>query len=597
MATADDLLNVERGELGYSRWNDPEQGTKYGRWYAELTGDSYFGESGVPYCAMFQSWCLAQVSVPAAGMPGAYCPSILSAARNAGALVYNEDAQPGDLLLFDWGGDGNPDHIGCCEVNHPDGSYMETIEGNTNNGVVARRTRSYGNIIGVIRPQFDGGSTPVTPSDPDGQISEDGYPGALTITKAQTQAGTLVDGCVSDQPAWICSQPGIMTTGAWHNGSCTYGSDLVRAIQAVLGVTQDGFFGLDTWHALEDRYGFDHDSVVSSPSNTMAKWQHELNEHSFFGSQNNPTPSPAPDTNVTTGDCQNGIDIASYQSGIDLSVVPCDFVIVKASQGTGYVNPDFDRAFTQGVSCGKHMGIYHYAGGQDARSEASHFISTIRSCGAYNGSNAILVLDWEGEQNGVFGSGSDADWVWAFRDEVHSQTGIWIFVYASKSVMGTFGLGAQDLWVAQYASMNEVDGYQSSPWNEGAYDCAIRQYTSEGRLDGWGAGLDLNKSYMDAATWEARAKGESVPTPTTGADFESEVRGVMSGQYGNGDDRRNALGADYDAVQAEVNHRLTASVDDLANEVIAGRYGNGDDRKAALGSRYEEVQARVNELA
>jgi hypothetical protein len=107
-----------------------------------MTGDSYYGESGVPYCAMFQSWCLAQAGVTAAGMPGAYCPSILSAARSAGALVYNEDAQPGDLLLFDWGGDGTPDHIGCCEVNHPSGSYMETIEGNTNNGCVIRPTYS-----------------------------------------------------------------------------------------------------------------------------------------------------------------------------------------------------------------------------------------------------------------------------------------------------------------------------------------------------------------------------------------------------------------------------------------------------------------------
>ena len=28
----------------------------------------------------------------------------------------------------------------------------------------------------------------------------------------------------------------------------------------------------------------------------------------------------------------NGIDIASYQTGIDLGVVPCDFVIVKATE-------------------------------------------------------------------------------------------------------------------------------------------------------------------------------------------------------------------------------------------------------------------------
>ncbi|HEN8406644.1 TPA: endolysin, partial [Enterococcus faecium] len=41
----------------------------------------------------------------------------------------------------------------------------------------------------------------------------------------------------------------------------------------------------------------------------------------------------------------NGIDISSHQTGIDLSKVPCDFVNIKATGGTGYVNPDCDRAF------------------------------------------------------------------------------------------------------------------------------------------------------------------------------------------------------------------------------------------------------------
>lgn len=35
----------------------------------------------------------------------------------------------------------------------------------------------------------------------------------------------------------------------------------------------------------------------------------------------------------------NGIDISNWQSGINLAVVPCDFVVIKATEGTGYVNP------------------------------------------------------------------------------------------------------------------------------------------------------------------------------------------------------------------------------------------------------------------
>lgn len=39
-----------------------------------------------------------------------------------------------------------------------------------------------------------------------------------------------------------------------------------------------------------------------------------------------------------------------------------------------------------------------------------------------------------------------------------------------------------------------------------------------------------------------------------------------------------------------------ASIDKMAQAVIAGRYGNGNDRRVALGDKYEAVQKRVNEL-
>lgn len=38
------------------------------------------------------------------------------------------------------------------------------------------------------------------------------------------------------------------------------------------------------------------------------------------------------------------------------------------------------------------------------------------------------------------------------------------------------------------------------------------------------------------------------------------------------------------------------NIDELAREVIDGKYGNGEDRKKALGPLYNEVQARVNEI-
>ena len=61
--SAADVIRIAAAEVGYSRWSDPEQGTKYGRWYAEKTGSGYYGTNGVPYCAMFVSWVMALLRV------------------------------------------------------------------------------------------------------------------------------------------------------------------------------------------------------------------------------------------------------------------------------------------------------------------------------------------------------------------------------------------------------------------------------------------------------------------------------------------------------------------------------------------------------
>lgn len=40
----------------------------------------------------------------------------------------------------------------------------------------------------------------------------------------------------------------------------------------------------------------------------------------------------------------------------------------------------------------------------------------------------------------------------------------------------------------------------------------------------------------------------------------------------------------------------TTELRDLAKDVIAGKFGNGDERRAALGSKYDSVQAIVNDM-
>lgn len=209
----------------------------------------------------------------------------------------------------------------------------------------------------------------------------------------------------------------------------------------------------------------------------------------------------------------NGIDISRWNP-IDLSKVPCDFVIVKATQGTSYVSPRYKEQITQANSLGKLLGIYHYAGGGGAIAEAEHFINVVKD---YIG-KAILVLDWEGDQNPNFASPAYA---MAWLDYVKEKSGITPFIYMSKSVCRQYAKqwnNSYPLWCAQYKNQHPT-GYQDNPWTDskgfGPWDgCKILQYSSKGSLPGYNGNLDLDKSYMDGSEWLRWASGDLLPEPS-----------------------------------------------------------------------------------
>lgn len=226
----------------------------------------------------------------------------------------------------------------------------------------------------------------------------------------------------------------------------------------------------------------------------------------------------------------NGIDISSWQSGIDLSVVPCDFVICKATGGVGYVNPDCDRAYQQAKSLGKKLGVYHFAREDSCPgssiAEADFFVDNIQG---YIG-EAILVLDWEGSAVDL-GVGWAKEWL----DRVQERTGVKPLLYTYNNSVNTYDWtpvvnADYGLWNAGYFNYGTPMGYTpdapliggTGPW-PGA---AMYQYTSEGRLSGWNGNLDLNVFYGDANAWDAYAnpKKEEDMTP----DQESKLNEIFN---------------------------------------------------------------------
>lgn len=297
----------------------------------------------------------------------------------------------------------------------------------------------------------------------------------------------------------------------------------------------------------------------------------------------------------------NGIDIASYQAGLNAGTIDADFVIVKATQGTSYVNPYCDKHYQQAKAAGKLLGVYHYAGGGDPKAEADYFLSNIQGYIK----EAILCLDWESADNARWGN-SDAEWVKTWCDYVYDKTGVRPIVYVQASAISRLsGIGDYGLWVAQYAN-NEPTGYQEHPWNEDAYTCAIRQYTSSGRLAGYNGNLDLDIAYMDATAWHkyANPSGDYKPAEPVRKSNEQIAEEVIAGAWGNGEDRKSRItqaGYDYNAIQEIVNKKtqpVRKSNDEIASEVIAGKWGDGNDRKNRLeqaGYDYNAIQNIVNQ--
>lgn len=303
----------------------------------------------------------------------------------------------------------------------------------------------------------------------------------------------------------------------------------------------------------------------------------------------------------------NGIDISAWQgdAGIDLSKIAYDFCIVKATEGTDYKNRYFTSHCDAVLKKKKLLGAYHYANGGDPQKEADYFLVY---CKKYIG-KAVLVLDWEAKNNPQFGK-NDLEWCLKWCNYVCQKTGIKPLVYIQKSAMDAVKRCGYGLWVAQYPDYNET-GYQTHPWNEGAYNCLIRQYTSAGKLSGYSGSLDLNKAYISAASWNklaGKAKKTSAST-TVKKSVNTLAKEVLAGKWGNGTDRKNRLtkaGYDYAKVQAAVNKLVKASqmtqdkiINAVAHEVIAGKWGNGQeriDRIRAAGYDPGKIQKRVNEI-
>lgn len=121
-------LKRARGEIGTKEKPAGSNRVLYSVWYGVIG----------PWCAMFVTWTyvLSGSKVFKRGSKWAYVPYIKSACHTPGSGVTRTvDPQPGDLVLYDWDNDGEPDHIGEFEkwIDRAAG-HFQAVEGNTSAG-------------------------------------------------------------------------------------------------------------------------------------------------------------------------------------------------------------------------------------------------------------------------------------------------------------------------------------------------------------------------------------------------------------------------------------------------------------------------------
>ena len=217
-----------------------------------------------------------------------------------------------------------------------------------------------------------------------------------------------------------------------------------------------------------------------------------------------------------------GVDVSHWQGNLNLNTIAYDFVIAKATGGTGYVDDQCDRFIQQAIGAGKKFGFYHYYsdgfGGDNPIAEADFFVD---NCLGYF-KKGIPVLDWEAGGNSHW---RDTNYAKQFLDHVYNRTGVKPIIYMSLSLVRGLDwsaviAGNYGLWCAAYVDNNTpIPNYQMDPardpnphWDGNVND-VLWQFTSTGRLDGYGGNLDCNFFYGNGSTWDAYAQANTAPTP------------------------------------------------------------------------------------
>jgi lysozyme len=225
-----------------------------------------------------------------------------------------------------------------------------------------------------------------------------------------------------------------------------------------------------------------------------------------------------------------GIDVSHHQEMVDWQKVKAagiSFALVKATEGTGFVDPRFDDNWRGMKEAGIVRGAYHFFHpGQDASKQAAFLarvlgleqtdLPPVLDLETDDGMDAATVVkrveQWLKQVEQLLGRKPmiyTGGWFWNPIAEALGQAPAWTDAYP--------------IWVAHYA--NALQPSLPTGWSR----WTIWQYTDQGKVDGVFGGnppVDVNRfngSMQDLVDWVAGKAPEPKPEPDNIPHVKNQV--------------------------------------------------------------------------
>ena len=198
--------------------------------------------SGAAWCNAFVDYIANEGKVNKLyfnGKKETYCPHSIKWCQVNLAQIPLYLAQPMDIIYFDWDRNNVPNHIGFVRGKKSTSSIY-TIEGNTDGGRVAQKTRNGKYVQAVFRPHFA----------PDVKLKKvhlgdtDKF-GFYSVYNLQLALGMKPTGILTKETVkYLQRKAGATADGAWGNATS-------KKVQKMVGAKVDGEFGSASVKALK----------------------------------------------------------------------------------------------------------------------------------------------------------------------------------------------------------------------------------------------------------------------------------------------------------------------------------------------------------